>query len=421
MVSELEIFGFALGGTTARIDEADGTTLGSIDRALDAVRRHLGMEIAFISEFKGDERVFNHVSTASPDAPIKVGQHLSLDRGYCKKVIDGEIPQLIPDTRALASLSLIPETHSLPIGAHMSVPIIMADGSVYGTFCCLSHHANPTLNDRDLRVLKAVAELVSMQIEASVAEANRKRDILATIRSAISAGEPRIVFQPIFELANGHAVGAEALSRFSQLPYRTPDKWFADAGAVSLRSELEVIAIRHAIAEHEAIWRTLPKRYLAINTSATTLVEHDFLSILGHAPLDRIVIEITEHDAIEDYNLLAKALLPLRSKGIRVAVDDAGSGYASLRHILQLRPDLIKLDISLTKGIDQDPMRRALTAAVVEFSRQIACNILAEGIETQAELSVMSQLGVQFGQGFLLGKPGPSEAILDIAKFAPAP
>ena len=122
-------------------------------------------------------------------------------------------------------------------------------------------------------------------------------------------------------------------------------------------------------------------------------------------PLERIVVEMTEHAPVGDYDGLNTALQPLRDAGARVAVDDAGAGFASLRHILLLAPDIIKLDISLTRGIDSDRSRRALSYALVAFARETQTTIVAEGIETEAELRALRDIGVTHGQGFLLARP----------------
>ena len=124
---------------------------------------------------------------------------------------------------------------------------------------------------------------------------------------------------------------------------------------------------------------------------------------------ERIVLEITEHEAIDDYGGLAEALEPLRARGLGVAVDDVGAGYASLRHALQLAPDMVKMDISLTHDIDRDAGRRALAAALISFAAETDMTIVAEGIETAGELHALRQLGVRYGQGFYLARPAPLE------------
>jgi EAL domain-containing protein (putative c-di-GMP-specific phosphodiesterase class I) len=116
---------------------------------------------------------------------------------------------------------------------------------------------------------------------------------------------------------------------------------------------------------------------------------------------------MTEHAAVEEYETLQEALAQLRERGIRVAVDDTGAGFASLRHILQLSPEFVKLDISLTRGIAKDPPRRALAAALTAFANELGASIIAEGVEREEELTALAELRVHHVQGYLLGRPGP--------------
>lgn len=123
--------------------------------------------------------------------------------------------------------------------------------------------------------------------------------------------------------------------------------------------------------------------------------------------MERIVIEVTEHARITDYAQISGALNPLRRHGLRLAVDDAGSGYASFRHILKLKPDIIKMDSTLIHQIDSDTGSRALGAAIVRFAEETNCTVVAEGVETDAELMVLRSLNVRHAQGYLLGRPMP--------------
>jgi len=146
---------------------------------------------------------------------------------------------------------------------------------------------------------------------------------------------------------------------------------------------------------------------LWLNLSPGTVVSPGLHRELGDVAVDRLVLEITEHARVEDYDALDAALAPLRARGLRLAVDDAGAGFASLRHILRLAPDVIKVDMTVTRGIDTDRARRALTSALVAFGSETGAEIVAEGIETQAELEALRGLGIRYGQGYLLGRPGP--------------
>src|SRR5262249_37863906 len=183
-----------------------------------------------------------------------------------------------------------------------------------------------------------------------------------------------------------------------------PDVWFAEAGEVGLKTELELKSMRKALAEFQPVWKR-SAIHLNLNSSAQTIVDGSLMRLLAGLPAERITVEITEHDHVEDYEELRRALEPLRLAGIRIAIDDAGSGYASMRHILNIAPDFIKLDTSLTRAVDHDGMRRALAAALIAFGRQTKCDIIAEGVETNAELATLRELGVYAAQGFGLGRP----------------
>ena len=212
-----------------------------------------------------------------------------------------------------------------------------------------------------------------------------------------------MAFQPIVDLRNRNTVGMEALARFRALPVRPPDQWFAEAVRLELGIQLELTAIREAL---NALPKLPPDAYLSVNASHHAAMSPDLPAILQAAG-PRIVVEITEHEAVEDYGPLLRSLDTLRASGCRVAIDDAGAGYASLRHTLQLAPDIVKVDISLTRDIDSDRGRRALASALISFADEMGMTIVAEGIESQAELDTLLELGVVFGQGYFLAEPAP--------------
>lgn len=156
-----------------------------------------------------------------------------------------------------------------------------------------------------------------------------------------------------------------------------------------------------------ALDRLSPTVYLAINASPATNVSAEFMHAIRGVDPAGIVLEIIEHAAIADYAGLLGMLRDLRSRGLRLAVDDAGAGYSSFQHVLDLRPDLIKLDMSLMRNIHRDVARQALTAAMVGFARQTGSQIIAEGVETAAELAALRALGIKRLQDWLLGRPMP--------------
>ena len=228
--------------------------------------------------------------------------------------------------------------------------------------------------------------------------------LVARLRETIDSAGVKAVYQPIVELESRRAVGYEALARIIASPIQSPEAWLADAASVGLGLELERVALRAALAG----FAHLPADcFLAVNLSPTAILDDEVLRLLEASEPGRMVVEITEHRSIEDYGLISRALARLRAHGLRLAVDDAGAGYASLRHLLEIRPDLIKLDASLTRGIDVEPGRRALAKALIAFARATGATLVAEGIETAAEKTELERLGVALGQGYHLGQPGP--------------
>lgn len=221
------------------------------------------------------------------------------------------------------------------------------------------------------------------------------------VRHVLEDGGPDVVFQPIVDLSSGDVAGFEALARFPAPP-RGPEAWFNDAESVDLRPELEIAALRRATTERAH----LPEAsYLSVNVSPDVVTSDGCLETLLGVPAGRLVVEITEHACVRDYGEAATAIEPLRDHGARLAVDDAGAGFSSFTHILQLSPDIVKLDIGITRGVDSDPARRALASGLVSFAEETGAQLIAEGIETDGELRTLRDLGVGYGQGFGLARP----------------
>ncbi len=229
----------------------------------------------------------------------------------------------------------------------------------------------------------------------------RRRERVAR---AISATAYRIVVQPIVDLATGEVRAVEALTRFTDRPPRHPADWFDDADGAGLRVPLELALASAAVGDLDDLRTDLA---IAVNFSPITVVSGRLAEILTRAPLGRVIIEVTEHAPVADYDALNAALAPWRLGGVRLAVDDAGGGYASFAHILNLSPDLIKLDTSLTHDIHADRQRQALARALIAYANEMDVLVVAEGIETTAELAELHGLGVHLGQGFHIGRPRP--------------
>lgn len=374
-----------------------------INNALDFVRSHLGMEVAYLSEFVDDELIFRAVSAPGLQEMIDVGDTMPLDQVYCPHILDGRLPELIPDTADIPFAQTIALTHDLPIRSHVSVPIRRKDGSTYGMFCCLSRQPQKDLNGRDLDVMRAFAQISSEQINDSLSLQIRQQNLRRLFRGLQAQKDFDVVYQPIMDISTQSPKGFEALCRFRGEPYRPPNVWFDEAAEVGQQANLEICVMEAAL---NALHSLPDDIYISVNASPATVETGRLCDVFAQFPAERIVLEVTEHAEIADVDLLMKELSILRMKGIRLAVDDAGAGYSGLQQIVRLRPDIIKLDISLTKDIDQDVVRRSLGAALVNFACMTNTLVVAEGIETEQELETLKSLCVPLGQGYLLGRPG---------------
>jgi EAL domain-containing protein (putative c-di-GMP-specific phosphodiesterase class I)/CheY-like chemotaxis protein len=221
------------------------------------------------------------------------------------------------------------------------------------------------------------------------------------IREVIEDDAVRIALQPIVDMRTGVAVGSEALARFPAGTFAHPGVWFAAALEVGLTPELEIACARKALT----LLPTLDAgSTLAVNFSPSTVID-GLPEKLGDVAWDRVVVELTEHVPVESYALLNQALAPLREAGAKIAIDDTGAGFASLRHILDLKPDIIKIDIGITRGVDTDPSREAVAMMLVAFADRMGIRVVAEGVETAGERDAMLGLGAIYGQGYLFGRP----------------
>ena len=373
-----------------------------LPRALRALRTHLGMDVAFISEFRDGRRIFRYVDAARENAAVQMGASDPLEDTYCQRVIDGQLPELINDTSELAAAWELGFTRLVPVGAHVCVPIRLYDGRIYGTLACVSAIGDPTLGPRDLSLMRVFSEMAAEHIESDLQAQEQAHDLVGQVQSVLNGGAISLVYQPIFDLKQAQVVGFESLARFTTTPMRSPDAWFADAAAVGLDVALEMKVIEQALAS----FASLPEGvYVGFNVSPNIVINGQLDHAFQSVPLDRIVLEINEHVSIREYDEITKALRPMREQGLRISVDDTGAGLSSFRHILSLKPNIVKIPMSLTRNIDSDAARRALAAALIQFSSEHGSEVIAEGVETAGELIALRGLGVTRAQGYFLGRP----------------
>jgi EAL domain-containing protein (putative c-di-GMP-specific phosphodiesterase class I) len=364
---------------------------GSIARALELARLHLELDVAFLAQFRDEEEIFRVVEGDADSFGLDEGIAVPLDETYCARMVRGEIPNVVPDARAEG------------IGAYIGVPVRSASGGVWGTLCCLSHRAKPLLDTRDVALLRFLADLVAGEIVTLEAETWRRDTERARVEEILDREAISIHLQPIFDLGREEIVGFEALARFGSDVSRPTSEWFAIAREVGLGRELELLAAGAALARLSEV---PPGRFLSLNVLPDTAATVEFGELLDGLG-DRVVVEVTEHAPVEDYEQLAGAVAELRTHGTRLAVDDVGAGYSSLRHIVSLHPEILKLDSSLTTGIDADPVRQALASSLLGFASALDAIVVAEGVETGAELAELKAIGLEYGQGYHLGRPRP--------------
>ena len=241
---------------------------------------------------------------------------------------------------------------------------------------------------------------------APVDAVERRRLVAATcrIRDVVDRQRLVVALQPIIDIGTGRWSAVEALARFAD--NRRPDLWFAEAHETGMGLDLELLAVTAALAT----LADLPDHVsLSVNASPGLIVDPRLAACLIRPglPLERIIVEITEHAAVADYGDIRAALLPLRERGLRLAIDDTGAGYASFSHVLTLRPDIIKLDRSLIADIDTDLARRAFVTAIVLLALELGASVTAEGVETQEQLRFLAAEACDEVQGYLIGHPRP--------------
>jgi PAS domain S-box-containing protein len=270
-----------------------------------------------------------------------------------------------------------------------------------GSYKWLAWTAAPALADG---TVYAAARDVTDEVLAETTGVVQSEEQRARVLTVMAEGRLRAVFQPIVNLANLEVGGYEALSRFDTKPATTPDQWFGAAHAAGLGPELEIHAIHKAISHS---YQLPTAAFLSVNASPQTLLTDEFSRLMTGLHGASLVIEVTEHAVVADYEPLQRAIDNLRKHGVRLAIDDAGAGFASLKHIVRLLPEFIKIDIFLVHDIHKDPVKRAVVAGMLGVASQIGGKVIAEGVETAEDLRVLFELGVEWAQGFYLGRPGP--------------
>ncbi|WP_166509546.1 EAL domain-containing protein [Blastococcus sp. TF02-8] len=392
------------------MEDEDGLDGEWVHWLLDAARARLGMDIAWVSVFTEGRQLITSAVGDLAGMNVREGMSAPLEGSYCVRVLSGQLPPVVtgaardPRTRDLGI------TAELGIGSYVGAPVRDADHRPVGMLCCLSREAGSHLDGDSARTVELLADLISDHLRNGPPGA--ARDLAARrarVREFLASGAVVTHLQPVVDMTSGVVVGHEALSRFPGWTGPGVAGLFSEAAAVGLGVELELLALRAALDVADGLSAPLP---VAVNLSPEALLADPVLHLLLEPRDHPLAVEITEHSRIDDYDAVLVATTRLRERGIGVSVDDAGAGYASLRHILRLRPDVIKLDIGLVMGVHTDLARQAMTSAMVAFAGETGARLVAEGVEDEAERDALLGRGVRFGQGYLFGRPRPAEEVL---------
>lgn len=373
-----------------------------IDGLLASVRRHTHVDVAYLAQYDGREVTVRSLSGEGAIVGLRVGHRVHADESIVLASLAGTVPSVIADTSAHHHSKRLADAARDGVGAFASIPIHLPDGTLYGALCIVNGDPVPNLAAPTALFLRAIGDVIADQLhQAAVARAGDEQE-RRQLDALLEHGQMCTLLQPIVGLHDGRAVGVEALTRFTLPPRRPPDLWFSMAARHGLGAQLELAAVVRALDRLPHV----PERwYLSVNASPSVVEGGHLAAVLGPDVGPRMVVEVTEHAAVDDYTGLTGALDDLRARGVRIAVDDVGAGFASFRHVLRLRPDLIKIDGSLVRGLDRDPMHRAMVESIVHVAEEAGAGVVAEAVETPSELRMLQDLGVPAGQGYLFAAP----------------
>jgi EAL domain-containing protein (putative c-di-GMP-specific phosphodiesterase class I) len=359
------------------------------------------MDVAFVSRQIGTtHRIFTHVA-ARGIAPFNGGDTNANDNSLCWLVIQGKLPERVIDTSLYEVAACLPITDAINVRSHFSVPMRRRDGRVHGSLCCFSYRPRPDIEERDMQMLRSVAAIVSDQIESRIEAEERGAEAAQEIARLIAEDDLVIIHQPIYDLTDWHLIGHECLMRQKADPDRSPLDILEQARAAGKTLELELHAAAKALATLDPAY---PDRFIAINVSTTTLASEGLAALIPENLAMRLVIELNEQDTATHQALVRSAIQSLKSRAW-VAINSAGAGFLGLQALIDLGPDIVKIDRDLLAGLGSDPARRALVKALVQFAGETGVTLIAQGVETREDLQALRDLGVRFAQGFALGRP----------------
>ncbi|WP_017664908.1 EAL domain-containing protein [Porphyrobacter sp. AAP82] len=368
---------------------------------IEALRAHLDMDVAFVSrQVGGAHRIFTHVA-ARGVAPRASGDLNPNENSLCWLVIQGKLPERVTDTSHYEAAACLPITDAINVRAHFSVPLRRRNGEVHGSLCCFSYRPRPDIAERDMQMIRSVAAIVSDQIESRIELEERGENAAEQIARLIVDDALTIIHQPIYDLTDWHLIGHECLMRHKASPDISPRELLDQARAAGRTLELELHIARKALATLDPAH---PERFIAINVSPETLASPALGQVIPEGLASRLVIELNEQDTARDHDAVKAAIEVLKERAW-VAVSSEGVGLSGLQALVDLGPDIVKIDREFLAGVAADAARRTLVKALVQFAAETGVTLIALGVETREDLQALRELGVRFAQGDVLGKP----------------
>lgn len=371
---------------------------------LRAIREMMGFDVVFISKFEGPLHTLLAVdkSNMAEHLPIHAGTVSKRQDTLCQRAVDGRFPKTMSDVRSHPDIDELPMAVELPILTHVTAPIEMDDGKIYGTLCGFTTHSVIEVSDRDIEFIKIFAKLTAKDLQSVEAWEVRLQKITTEICDIFSRDLLYSSYQPIVDIRTREILGYEALARFNVESKRTPDQWFAAAELVGEKKALEILAVNSGLRNFEEIKRD---HYMSINVSADVIQSDAFMTLIQPYSGESITIEVTEHEAVMCYESLVARTKYLQDLGFKIAIDDVGAGYSNFRHIFEIEPDILKLDRSIVSNIDTSNIKTAFAASIAVFSEKTSSEVIAEGIEREEERIALINVGIINGQGYLFGRP----------------
>lgn len=373
---------------------------------LAGARDHLGVETAFVIRcVKDGQHQITHMCT-DDKLPLEVGTFMDEEQSILGHVLRGSQPQLIADSGELALPPLPSEFREIPVGCLACAPMYLPDSSYWGSICVMGKEPDPSMTIRDLNIVRSFAGLAAERIVAVLERDALELAARTRVESMLDGHGITTFQQPIVSLGTDEPVGVECLSRFPDLTKRGPDAWFEDAELVGLGEALELAALRCAI---ETLAHVPKGLFATINVSPRTVQSGAVRRLLEDMPIAELVVEIPAQLQAADLGALAREIAELRPL-VRIALDNVAPDLDGLQRMVELRPDFVKLDMTLARDIDSDRARQAMVAALVTLGRTVGCTVIAQGIEKEADEEAFKALGIDCGQGYFYSRPLPTAA-----------